>query len=49
VRLSSAKFPLALLAVALVAPDSVSLRILTETGSRVALEDPLTFNAGTIY
>ncbi|MFM8471020.1 MAG: hypothetical protein ACKODH_13835 [Limisphaerales bacterium] len=31
------------------APDSVSLRILTETGSRVALEDPLTFNAGTIY
>lgn len=31
------------------APDSVTLRILTETGSRVALEDPLTFNAGTIY
>lgn len=54
VRLSSAKFVLALLAVAFVAPncpapDSVSLRILTDTGSRVALEDPLTFNAGTIY
>ena len=53
VRLSSAKFLLALLAVGLVAPncpapDSVTLRILTDTGSRVALEDPLTFNAGTI-
>lgn len=53
-RLSSAKLLLALLAVSLVAPncpapDSVTLRILTETGSRVALEDPLTFNAGTIY
>ncbi|NBR85067.1 MAG: hypothetical protein EBS84_08135 [Proteobacteria bacterium] len=31
------------------APDSVSLRIINETGSRIALEDPLTFNAGTIY
>lgn len=53
-RLSSAKYLLALLAVGFVAPncpapDSVSLRILTDTGSRVALEDPLTFNAGTIY
>ncbi len=53
-RLSSAKFPLAFLAAGLAAPDcpapdSVSLRILTETGSRVALEDPLTFTAGTIF
>lgn len=30
------------------APDSVTLRVLEETGSRVSLEDPLTFNAGTI-
>lgn len=53
-RPSSAKFLLALLAAGLVAPncpapDSISLRILTDTGSRVALEDPLTFNAGTIH
>ncbi|MEN9572229.1 MAG: hypothetical protein RL514_84 [Verrucomicrobiota bacterium] len=30
------------------APDSVTMRILTDTGSRTALLDPMTFNAGTI-
>jgi hypothetical protein len=54
VQSRSAKLLLVLLALTSLAsncpaPDSVSLRILTETGSRVALEDPLTFNAGTIY
>ncbi|MFA6547180.1 MAG: hypothetical protein WCS99_22375 [Limisphaerales bacterium] len=53
-RPGSAKFILTLLAMGLIvpvcpAPDSVSLRILEQTGSRVALEDPLTFNAGTIH
>lgn len=36
------------LAPACFAPDTVTLKILEDTGSRVALEDPLTFNAGTI-
>ncbi len=54
VRTTSTKLLLTALAVGLIvpncpAPDSVTLRILTDTGSRVALEDPLTFNAGTIY
>lgn len=53
-RANTIRLPLALLVLALStanspAPDSVTLRILTDTGSRVALEDPLTFNAGTIY
>lgn len=52
-RANFLRLPVALLAFALSAtrspaPDSVTLRILTDTGTRVALEDPLTFNAGTI-
>lgn len=48
-----AKFFLTLLASGLVAPacfapDAVTMKVFTEPGSRMAVQDPLTFNAGTI-
>lgn len=47
------KFGMALLFLGIVvpacfAPDSITLKVVTAPGSRVALQDPLTFNAGTI-